>query len=306
MGIRRSLSAAALLLLSFSAAASAHEPIVLMPSSPWNVEHAPDSCVLARAFGPAAATVYLRLEQFEPGAQVEVSLVGSPLRSRKLVEHIQVAFGDGLRPITSTALFGESNEGKPALNFLLSLREAAGGDPANLAELTLAEVNALTELRFALLKDTRPLVLKTGKMNHAFPALKQCMDKLLTDWGINPDKLRSLSRRAEPLNPGRWLRPEDYPKGAIHAGRSASVHFRVTVEQDGRVSKCSIQNATEGRDFARRTCSVISRRARFQPALDANGRPVSSFYANTVRWIMSKAESRGVRLAEEMFDDLTR
>jgi hypothetical protein len=305
--IRDILAGAAVLALAASSPATAGEPVVLTPSGAWNVEYARESCILARAFKWDNAPVYFRMEQYEPGAQFEVSLVRSPLSSRKVTEDVQVRFGEdpNIEPITAAALFGETDDNVPALSFLLNLRQAAGGDPSDETELTPAEIAGLADLRVALVRGGDEVVFKTGPLTQALGAMRVCMDKLLTQWGIDPAKQTGLSQRVQPINSERWIRPDDYPKGGLHAGRSASVHFRVTVNQNGLVEDCAIQSATEGADFARRTCAVISRRAKFQPALDEDGKPVPSYYVNTIRWLM-RLDDRGARISSQVFDDVSR
>ena len=305
MTIRDCAAAVVVLALSGAQPAFAQDSTPLVPNSPWNVEYSQDSCVLARAFGAQEAPVYLRLEQFEPGTHFEVSLVGSPLRSRAPAGDLEVTLGGqaGNEPILVSALFGKAKDDTPALNFLLDLRATSDGSQTDLGELTPAEFSMLSELRIALKDDGRHVVLKPNGLNEALGAMKTCMNELLTHWGIDPAKQRSLTQRAEPIDAGKWIKPEDYPREGLQAGRSANVHFRLTVDPTGRVSDCTIQGATEGRSFARRTCDVIRRRARFQPALDAERKPVTSYYVNTIRWMM-RADDQRIRLSEQVFEDI--
>lgn len=303
MTIRDYFAAAAGLVLGVSCPAAAQEALVLSPSGPWNVEYAPESCVLARAFGPADAPVYFRMEQFEPGPHFEVQLVGSPIRSNKVSEDVQVSFAEELDPIMTPALFGRTDKKVPAFSFLMSLREAAGGDPGDGSDLTPAELAALEDFRVAAARGGDVVVLKTGALGPGFTALKVCMNKLLTQWGVDPAKHQELSQRVQPINADRWIRADDYPKGGLHAGESASIHFRVSVGRDGKVEDCAVQSATQGADFARRTCTLISRRAKFDPALDTEGKPVPSYYVNTIRWLMRRQDP-GDKMSSQVFDDL--
>ena len=49
---------------------------------------------------------------------------------------------------------------------------------------------------------------------------------------------------------------------------------------------CRVLYRTNPDEFADLTCALISKRARFAPALDAKGTPVKSFYISNVRWVM--------------------
>jgi TonB family protein len=64
------------------------------------------------------------------------------------------------------------------------------------------------------------------------------------------------------------------------------VHFRLSVDARGKVSDCHIQRSTRPEGFDEAVCEVLMHRARFKPALDAEGKPMASYYINTVRFII--------------------
>ena len=57
------------------------------------------------------------------------------------------------------------------------------------------------------------------------------------------------------------------------------------VSAEGVPTKCAIQQATSSPEFTKLTCDLLVKRARFSPALDRDGKPVASFYTNSVRWL---------------------
>ena len=60
--------------------------------------------------------------------------------------------------------------------------------------------------------------------------------------------------------------------------------FRLTVGTDGRVSECSVTSSSGSSTLDAATCKLITRRARFTPAKDADGNPVTDTYSNRIRW----------------------
>ena len=121
-------------------------------------------------------------------------------------------------------------------------------------------------------------------MSSTKAAMDRCIDQLLTTWGLDPAVQRALQHGPVPLNnPSDWVRSTDYPSSA--ANRSSVINFRLAIGADGAVTGCHIQSGLSVADFAAATCQLVARRARFSPALDAAGKPVTSFYANTVRWV---------------------
>ncbi len=89
-------------------------------------------------------------------------------------------------------------------------------------------------------------------------------------------------------NPGNWANSNDYPNRALQQEREGTTGFRVTVGPDGRVSACSITSSSGHQDLDDATCKNVTRRGRFDPALDSQGNPTSGSWASRVRWQIPK------------------
>jgi TonB family protein len=125
-------------------------------------------------------------------------------------------------------------------------------------------------------------------MDKPMDAMRVCLDELITHWGIDAAANRTLTRRAVPKSdPRHWLTPDDFPAQMMREQKSGVVNFRLMIDPDGTPTKCVVQTPG-GSAFDETTCNVLKRRARFAPALDASGRPIASFYVNTVRWLVPR------------------
>ena len=89
-------------------------------------------------------------------------------------------------------------------------------------------------------------------------------------------------------NPGSWANANDYPSRALREEREGTTRFRLTVNADGRVSDCQVTGSRGHSDLDEASCKNLTRRARFKPALDANGNPTTGSYSNAVRWQIPK------------------
>ena len=89
-------------------------------------------------------------------------------------------------------------------------------------------------------------------------------------------------------NPGSWANANDYPSRALREEREGTTRFRLTVNADGRVSDCQITGSSGHADLDEAACKNLTRRARFRPALDANGNPTTGSYSSAVRWQIPK------------------
>jgi periplasmic protein TonB len=87
-------------------------------------------------------------------------------------------------------------------------------------------------------------------------------------------------------DPGGWVTPEDYPKAALKAGEQGVTGFLLAVDSAGRVDTCSVTQSSGSLDLDQATCDLILARARFTPALNAQGQPILGTYRSRVKWLI--------------------
>ena len=93
------------------------------------------------------------------------------------------------------------------------------------------------------------------------------------------------SRAAIPANAeADWVTTSDYPRSAWTEGRAGITAVNLHIGVDGVVSRCEITSSSGSEDLDIAACNAPQVRARFTPALDARGRPVTSVYTKRVRW----------------------
>jgi periplasmic protein TonB len=80
---------------------------------------------------------------------------------------------------------------------------------------------------------------------------------------------------------------EDYPPSALDNNEQGSVQVSLTVGPSGRVTGCSASGSASS-TLKNATCRLLTSRARFSPAQDANGNPMSSTYSQTIRWVIAE------------------
>lgn len=95
-----------------------------------------------------------------------------------------------------------------------------------------------------------------------------------------PDPVSATPRN----DPGRWVSDSDYRSNWIRREWTGVAGFAVTIDTNGRVSDCTITRSTGHAQMDTATCSLIERRARFDPAKDRYGNPVTGTYRNSVNW----------------------
>jgi TonB family protein len=86
--------------------------------------------------------------------------------------------------------------------------------------------------------------------------------------------------------PAAWFDASDYPASAIRAREEGAVRFALDVSATGAITACRIVESSGFADLDTQTCAIAIRRARFLPALDADGRAVASSFVQRTRWAL--------------------
>jgi hypothetical protein len=287
-------------LLAAALPVRAAEPSPLKPSSPWVVNYAEDSCRLIRTFGEGDRSVRLEFRMFAPGDFFWLLVSGEPIGPTPSgVVSLAYRFDPDEEDVKSVvALRGKIDEKTSAVMFPASLstaqtrkeeRKIFRDDPKAFARNRTdfdprreAQVDAL---EIGIYRRPR-MILKLGTMRPPMDAVRTCLDDLLVSWGVDAQAQKSLERPPIPTTrPNEWLHPSDYPRRMLAEGRSDQVHFRLTVDTAGMPTACGVLTMEARPEFIKATCDTLMQRARFEPALDANGKPVPSVYVNSVFWL---------------------
>jgi len=100
-----------------------------------------------------------------------------------------------------------------------------------------------------------------------------------------PVQTKNLTRAVEPGGGrGTWVTSEDYPPGPLREGVTGTVGISVAIGIDGRVQGCEVTKSSGNAQLDDSTCRIYARRARFKPALDAEGKPATAHFSDRIRW----------------------
>lgn len=94
-----------------------------------------------------------------------------------------------------------------------------------------------------------------------------------------------------PLNdPGSWVTSEDYPPSAVRQGHDGTVAFKLQIDRAGIPADCAIEHSSGYDELDQQVCTLLVKRARFSPALDASGNPMTATYHNRFTWKIQRGE----------------
>ena len=158
--------------------------------------------------------------------------------------------------------------------------------PSSFSTAFLLDVDAANAVEFVSVRQRkREVRLQTGDLGDAFKVLNDCTMGLVESWGL--DRAAHLTARSLP----KWLNEEEiakgisgrYPNRALRKGESGFVNLRVMVSESGTMTECVVENVTEAQTLESPACAEM-RKAQFEPALDANGQPMKSFYQTRITY----------------------
>lgn len=85
-------------------------------------------------------------------------------------------------------------------------------------------------------------------------------------------------------NPARWVTNDDYRPRWIMEGMAGTARFTLAIDAGGRVTGCTVTRSTGFAPLDAATCELVERRARFEAARDATGKPVPGSYTGMITW----------------------
>lgn len=91
-----------------------------------------------------------------------------------------------------------------------------------------------------------------------------------------------------PANLPSLFSDEDYPSSALRNREEGLVGYKLEIGANGRVTNCTITRSSSSAALDAATCRLLRSRARFTPAVDAQGRPTTSEIAESKTWSLPK------------------
>jgi hypothetical protein len=275
-----------------AAAAAAGESPPFEPAGPWAIDYGDQSCRLIRDFSGGTGRVTLAFERFAPGPDIRLGVAGLTLLHPDTVV-ARIRYGAQAQPQTSDVYKSRLADGRDS--FLLwsapllvepvpKFTDKAARNPFRpLDDPELAVAATIDRLQFIDGVSGHP-VIDLGPMEEPIRALQACTADLMKHWNIDPQKLRTMSRQATPAkSPSMWVTADDLRGSQLKQYKPAEMNLRLIVDEQGKVAACHADLDVPDA-FGQATCVAIIRRAHFEPALDADGKPMRTIWIASVRY----------------------
>lgn len=247
----------------------------MQPTAKWVVNFDEAQCLAQREYGTAKDPFTLILKQPALGSVVQVA-VQTKGNFRGKPEQVDGAVQFGEQPSHDIPALQWRPDGSK-----LTLRMI------NLPLSSFAAARTATTIRFKAGMLQRELALSD------VPDLLKVMDTCVADlrraWNLSADgetAPQSLAASASSQTLSGLIKAEDYPGVAIREGQTGTVTMVVLIDEAGRVADCSIVETSGVAVLDSQSCAVVRERARFTPAVGANGRPAKQGFMQRITWRM--------------------
>lgn len=252
-------------------AASASQPPVHSPTGKWVVDNAPDQCLLSREYGSADHPLTIVFEKLPMTDRVNFYLLKQNGREDWDNGNAEIIpTGHDLTPRQFRAYtIGSVRKIDIQLNTDVIAEAARDG---SLSIQIRGEAND----SFAV-----------PTLDAAFAALDNCALDLGRIWGVPADQQRLMAKPANPVESLRSLfSPDDYPRAAQLKGETGRTKVRLMIDETGAVTACALTRPSGSPTLDETACRLMLKRARFRPALDVHGKPISSVYVTSIEWLL--------------------
>ena len=227
------------------------------------------------------------MRAYEPGYFLEMIIAGKEISSFQKSKTFTITYGSGEPIPVNRHQAGISGDFGPSVVFSGEMKSRIVDERAEADDSRRPFPNVPFEKQLdhvSLANSFKTVVLETGPMAKAFDTLRQCTDNLVKQWGLDPAIQAGLTRKATARNIPEWARQiqASFPSELLIQNKEARVNVLVVIDERGMPANCDTWQAFDNTDFKVRACGIILRNARFDPALDKDGRPTRSYFTTVI------------------------
>jgi hypothetical protein len=265
----------ALLLLLVAAAPVDVPPMA--PAAKWVVNFADAQCVASRDYGSGGDKLTLLLKPSPLGNVMQIGFARSG--EKPVAEQVpaRLRVDDGKPISTSALIFGTENGAGKVMHLInLPWKDYA----------PLREANRVT----FYLEGQPQASLQLTQMKELSKAIDACLQDLQEVWNVGETRearLRQVAKADLPLR--SIISPDDYPDTALTNLQGGQLKYVLLIDEKGAVADCTIDHTSGHASLDAQSCHVIKTRAKYSPAIDAQGKPVKSTETGKILWLIRPA-----------------
>ena len=262
--------------------ASAKSP-PLQPTAKWIVNFDEAQCFASRNYGSKDRPLYLALREPAHRSVIQLSLIrkGSSEPPEQVSATLQ--FDNG--PEIKTTMLSYYSDSAHLRVFQINVPIDRFGAATNAASLRVNGKWLDERLELS-----------------SVPALMRTMDKCVADlrlyWNVvdvpadspvgdkSPPNPRLKEDAKSKANLAAYFSSDDYPWAAVMQSQSGTVEYSLLIDKTGKVADCSVIQTSGIASLDAQSCAILTKRARFTPAIGLDGKPARDAIIGRVRWVM--------------------
>jgi TonB family protein len=247
----------------------AAEPKLRAPIKPWNVEFDDRHCLASREYGSSQKPLVLAFKPSPVGEIMQVFVAWKD-PSGGVVEI----------PVTMTI----ENEPKVESRLLAFTSPSTGTRSAriNLPLGTFAPMRKATRVALVAESEVND-TFALSDMKALMVQIDRCLADLQKHWNIEEVAAARLRSRAKG-NVAKLFRSSDYPDIALGKDAGGTVQLVMLVNEAGKVADCTVTATSNVPVLDAQSCAVVTARAKFTPAIGADGKPAKDSIVTRITW----------------------
>jgi hypothetical protein len=265
-------------------AALAGAPAAAQAAGEWQFAESAESCRASRSFDTAAGSTTLQLRSFGPGSAVEVTVAGPEVpRDPNKVRMVELGWDGAGFDKHQAGILGTLAD-TPSVS-LLTAHRAVSPFAFYFSESAVAvsHLDPTAESMQLRVVGNAPRELRMGSLVEPLRRLEECEARLMDKWGWGADYFQRVATPPTMRDPQRWFFTAIiYPAVPNLSRVSSFLQLRLRVDTSGKVAECAVQSSPGSSQFGEKNCSGLRRHARFDPARDAQGQPVESYFQMSI------------------------
>ena len=254
---------------------------VRQPTGAWSVGITGNECLLTRPYGNAKQPLFLAFSKAPMSSGLDM-VVLRPSTNADL-RHGPAFVRPDAQPAIDRKFYASLLRVNPSTGLKVNtMRRIWIGVPDD----AYAALKSAQQLSVDADKEVKEQFL-LGDFPEALRRLDECTVRLGEKWGYPGEEQHRISTPAKPVEGlDNLFSGDDYPRAALRDETMGRVRVKIPVSATGQATDCQIVAGSGSVDLDAATCRIILSRAKFEPAIDVDGKAVRSVYVETIQWLL--------------------
>lgn len=238
------------------------------PTDKWHLDYDVAQCVAMRDYGTDAKPLILALKPSANGTVMRILVIR---KGSAEVEQAPATLRLGGKQLNTNLLHYSDEKNHLAI---VSINVPISEFKADLTIRSISVSGGGVYDSFAI-----------SQLPELVAELDKCVLDLQQYWNIGAEFTPRVATAVRPTPPLREIfSPSDYPGIALSHNQQGAVTMTFLVDEKGQVADCSVDQTSGIPALDTMSCYVVKKRAKFEPALGPNGKPIRSAYTERVVW----------------------